>query len=97
KKDEETFIIDTKWKTPWNKSASIEDLRQMYAYGRFWSAKKMILLYPGNVENQNKFKSYLNQNSDGIEHQCKLVFINVFDDLKKLDHQIGHKIFCLLE
>lgn len=96
KKGEETFIIDTKWKTPWNKSASIEDLRQMYAYGRFWSAKKMMLLYPGDL-NQNDFKPYLNQNTDGIDHQCKLGFINVFDEEGRLDLHIGHKVFCLLD
>ena len=35
----EIFIIDTKWKRPTNQTASISDLRQMYAYNRFWKAK----------------------------------------------------------
>ena len=34
------YIIDTKWKRPKNQSSSISDLRQMYAYNRFWNAKK---------------------------------------------------------
>ena len=55
----------------------------------------MMLLYPGN-ENQNDFKPYLNQNTDGIEHECKLGFINVFDEKGILDRNIHRKVFSLM-
>ena len=41
------YIIDTKWKRP-GYSASIQDLRQVYAYARFWDAENVMLLYPGD-------------------------------------------------
>ena len=53
-----TFIIDTKWKRPDKSSASVSDLRQMYAYCRFWDAESAMLLYPGD-NTENKFKPYL--------------------------------------
>jgi 5-methylcytosine-specific restriction enzyme subunit McrC len=42
----QVYIIDTKWKLPGSGSASVQDLRQMYAYGRFWDAEKVMLMYP---------------------------------------------------
>ena len=51
------YIIDTKWKRPQNKSSSVSDLRQMYAYNRFWNAKKAMLLYPGELRH-NSFKRF---------------------------------------
>ena len=45
-KDDDIYIIDTKWKHP-EKKASIEDLRQIYAYGRYWKSDRVMLLYPG--------------------------------------------------
>ena len=33
-------------KRPTNKAASIDDLRQMNAYARFWKMNKVVLLYP---------------------------------------------------
>ena len=50
KKGEETYIIDTKWKKP-EKAVEIQDLRQVYTYGKFWNSKKVMLLYPGNSQN----------------------------------------------
>jgi 5-methylcytosine-specific restriction enzyme subunit McrC len=40
KQGENIYIIDTKWKKPYNQKASIEDIRQMYAYNRFWNSHK---------------------------------------------------------
>lgn len=92
----ETIIIDTKWKKPVNHSASIEDLRQMYTYGRFWEAEKVMLLYPGKPTD-TKFISYRNQEFDRREHKCKLAFINVLDGTKKLDPLIGKRILIQVD
>lgn len=80
----ETFIIDTKWKIPSNNSASIEDLRQMYTYGRFWKSRKMILLYPGDLK-KGYYESYRNIENDELDHQCKVSFVSVLkgDELNK--------------
>lgn len=87
----ETIIIDTKWKLPGSHSASVSDLRQMYAYGRFWKAKKVVLLYPGNKK-QNDFKPFLNK-YDLIDYSCKLGFVSVLkQDSNELDPDIGENI-----
>jgi 5-methylcytosine-specific restriction enzyme subunit McrC len=80
RKGDETIIIDTKWKRPTNKVASIEDLRQMYAYGRFWNTDKLVLLYPGETFDSG-YKNYPNQNDHETEfHQCKIAMVNVIRD-----------------
>ncbi|MFB0924580.1 MAG: restriction endonuclease, partial [Vicingaceae bacterium] len=55
----DTCIIDTKWKLPKDQKASVTDLRQMYAYARYWNVKKVILLYPGDKDKSMKFSEYI--------------------------------------
>lgn len=94
-----TYIIDTKWKRPNRSAASVNDLRQMYTYCRFWDAEKAMLLYPGNYT-ENKFMSYLTddyskQNDDGtfeIDHQCKMGFVSVLQRDNNLNDMLGHEI-----
>ena len=96
----EIYIIDTKWKLPFNNTASMDDLRQMYAYGRFWNAERIMLLYPG----MNVHKGYRPFKTDDyyktlegherIEHRCKMAFVSVLEDSgNKLDPFIGSKVF----
>lgn len=82
------FVIDTKWKLPGTSSASVQDLRQMYAYSRFWKAEKAMLLYPGDPQNRI-FKPFLNKNE---EHFCKMEFVHVLDG-KELNDKIGEEVF----
>lgn len=74
------YIIDTKWKIPYNDKASVQDLRQMYTYGRYWKAQKTILLYPGDTLSSQVYKSFTTDN-DYLEqntfHQCKIGFVSV--------------------
>ena len=86
-KGDEVIIIDTKWKKPQNRKPSIEDLRQMYAYSRFWKTDKVVLLYPGDVEDV-PYTSYQNEH-DEIDHQCKISFVSVLDGNNKLNPNIG--------
>jgi 5-methylcytosine-specific restriction enzyme subunit McrC len=80
RKGEEVFILDTKWKRPFNKAASIEDLRQMYAYARFWQTNKVMLLYPGEPYDSG-YKTYPNLNDHETDHhQCKIAMVNVLKD-----------------
>lgn len=99
-----TFIIDTKWKRPQKSSASVSDLRQMYAYCRFWNAEKALLLYPGNSI-ENKFKVYetddyskhSNDLASKIDHHCKMGFVSVLDYEGELSQTIGTTILNLLD
>ena len=102
RKGNKTYIIDTKWKRPLKRSASVNDLRQMYVYCRFWNAEKALLLYPGDTR-KNSFKSYLTddyaldeeENYSQIEHQCKMGFVSVLDG-GELDKNLGEKVLSLL-
>ena len=93
-KDDVKYIIDTKWKIPSN-SASIEDLRQMYTYARFWKAEKVILLYPGDREHSG-FKAYKNIDHDLVKHECMMGFVSVTDNAGKLNDTIGTIILDMM-
>ena len=86
-----SYVIDTKWKRPSNQQPSIEDLRQMYTYARFWQAEKVMLLYPGESEN-SKFVSYHNHQFDLHKHQCKISFASVLDEYGELRDNLGEVI-----
>jgi 5-methylcytosine-specific restriction enzyme subunit McrC len=93
-----TIIIDTKWKRP-GTSASVEDLRQVYTYARFWNAEEVMLLYPGNdtMHRKDKFRTKDFKEDDDsavqIDHQCHLAFVHVLKaDGGELDEEIGVKI-----
>ena len=91
----EVFILDTKWKRPPNKSASIEDLRQMYAYARFWKTNKVMLLYPGEPYDSG-YKTYPNHHDHETDHhQCKIAMVNVLKD-GKLSDSLAEDILGLL-
>ncbi|NQX96541.1 MAG: restriction endonuclease [Flavobacteriales bacterium] len=99
----DTYIIDTKWKRPTSNSASVGDLRQMYAYNRFWNAEKAMLLYPGNFR-QNDFKEfrtddYFKQEGEinKINHQCKMGYVSVLDKENNLSQEVGKQVLELLE
>lgn len=101
RKNDEVYIIDTKWKRP-KLSASVNDLRQIYTYCRFWDAEKGILLYPGdsNFEFQDYktddySKSEENEPKD-IKHQCRIGFVSVFDETGRIDLNVGEKILKIL-
>ena len=96
KDNEEIFIIDTKWKRPTNKSASIEDLRQMYAYGRFWDSDKLMLLYPGKKYDSG-FQNYPNKFDENRNHQCKIGMVSVLNNQNELDQKIANKMITLIE
>ncbi len=95
KKTNKTIIIDTKWKLG-NRHISVQDLRQVYTYGRYWNAKKVMLLYPGK-ESNNAFKEYINEFDATPKHQCKLGFVSVLNKEGLLNQNMGQKIIDLLE
>lgn len=76
---------------------SMDDLRQMYAYHHYFSAKKVALLYPGkNPEIQGSFVpiDQKEQNQDlnqekKLELQCGLLFSQVDTTVKEWQREIG--------
>tara|TARA_R110000737_G_scaffold336727_1_gene356394 strand:+ start:5474 stop:6688 length:1215 start_codon:yes stop_codon:yes gene_type:complete len=89
----ETFIIDTKWKTP-GKQTSIQDLRQLYAYARFWKSTKVMLLYPGRSQ-----ESEVNEFEDELFEgrvTCYKTFVSVLKDENVLDDGVGDFVVNLI-
>lgn len=102
KKGTETYVIDTKWKQPGKTSASVSDLRQMYTYCRFWNAKKVMLLYPGQPIDTS-FNDFLTDDyifyDDEIKktsHSCKMGFVSVLNEEGKLKEDIGKEVLKML-
>lgn len=101
-KENKHYIIDTKWKRP-GKTPSIGDLRQMYAYARFWNAEHALLLYPGKTKRQ--FKPFLTDDyfrkDDGLlklEHKCKMGFVSILNEAEDgLRTDLGAEILRVLE
>jgi 5-methylcytosine-specific restriction enzyme subunit McrC len=97
KRDEETFIIDTKWKLMETNKPSIEDLRQIFAYDHLWKASKSLLLYPGvGKEDSMDFDPYSpSEFANGIDvHGCKVGFIDILQhrDKKEFARNIFEKL-----
>lgn len=50
-KNDQRYILDTKWKQPEKMYPADSDLHQMYVYFRYFNAKKVALLYPSSDTN----------------------------------------------
>lgn len=88
------YVIDTKWKRP-GFSASVDDLRQVYTYARFWDAENVMLLYPGDSRNN---KNGVFETTDLVSfaevdfsHKGFLRFVKVVED-RKLCEDLGEKV-----
>lgn len=93
---EETIVVDTKWKRPYNQSASVEDLRQMFAYNKFWKADRAMLLYPG-VTKDNDFVPFNEYSKEDEKRNvmCKVDFVSVLRE-GKLNEKIGEEVFNMV-
>lgn len=99
-----SMILDTKWK--YRKDTSVEDVRQMYAYGNYFEAEQSFLVYPDHINNsssilKSKGLFYTFDSKDFQQQGCGLLFVDL---LKKsttkqrisLDLNVGtNMINCL--
>ena len=88
------YIIDTKWKVLPTASPSIEDLKQLYIYCRYFKATKGILLYPSaHQQTPSPPQPFLDE-EQAISGQ--LLFVNVLDDNGGLKKGLGRELlYCL--
>jgi 5-methylcytosine-specific restriction enzyme subunit McrC len=101
KKNKHKIIIDTKWKILENKGPSEEDLRQIYAYGNFYDARKVFLMYPASKRSKfdaGMFNNISYWDNNLIEnYQAGLMGINILDNEGGLNYKIGEEIVQYLE
>lgn len=88
------IVLDTKWK--YRSDTSIEDVRQMYAYGQYFEAQKNFLLYPERLNGELvKLKEgyfYMpGTNKMNMDQRCGLIFIDILAN-GELNFKIGKNI-----
>ena len=81
-------ILDTKWKVLRTAAPSIEDVRQMYAYNRFFHADRAVLIYPQVYDLPNRSGSYRGPDY-GLS--CELFFVPLFENCGLIP-SLGEKI-----
>lgn len=92
KKGDYIAVLDTKWKNLNGYNPSVEDLRQMYVYHKYFKTKKTALIYPGK---ESKIKgNYFDYNSNlNLDMQCSVFQIELeTTNTSTLQKQIAEKI-----
>jgi len=78
KTQDETFVIDTKWKIVEANNPSDDDLKQMFVYNLHWKAEKTLLLYPKTNQIDSNFGTF---HFDNLGKKCKLGFVDITNEL----------------
>ena len=96
--NDETYILDTKWK--YQKDTTTEDVRQMYTYGKYWKSSKRYLIYPDQVTEQVNIEdgSYYDEATEKISlsEKCDLMYVDPLNVDNSLNKDIGHIILAKL-
>lgn len=95
------FIIDTKWKLPYDGNPADDDLKQMFAYNVHFGACLSVLLYPDSDRQVPKSDLYDESMCIAPEykkHACSTYFIQLFESDGKIKEDIGGELLnSLLE
>jgi 5-methylcytosine-specific restriction enzyme subunit McrC len=89
------FIIDTKWKCPYDGNPSDDDLKQMFAYNVHFGAFSSILLYPYchyETPKKNPFNDSIAIKDKYKNHSCSTFYIQIFDEDGKIKNDAGIKL-----
>ena len=95
---EEALVLDTKWK--YRSDTSIGDVRQMYAYGRYFGARNTFLLYPDRltgspvIRKEGPFYKTL-AGRELSDEKCGLLFIDLLKD-NRLNKEVGRGVIELI-
>ena len=75
-------VLDTKWKNLNGYNPSPDDLRQMYVYHEYYSAKKVALVYPGQISSMRSGTYLDSDTGEVIDKECSIISIEVESKIK---------------
>ncbi len=89
----DNIVLDTKWKNLGVSNPSFSDLRQMYVYHEYYSARKVGLVYPG--KNSIAGGKFYEKESDGriSDKECSLISVGVDKNVAEWQGRIGEMVF----
>lgn len=90
-RDDETIVLDTKWKNLNGKNPSPDDLRQMFVYSKYFNAKKVALLYP-DKDSFSKKGIYYDELGNASDKECAIIGLAVNKQIKQWQKDISNQI-----
>jgi len=100
KTNNKSLVLDTKWK--FRKDTSMEDIRQMFAYGHYFKSAERYLLYPDKLKDKKVVDKHagsfydLDKRNFSATELCGLLFIDLLKENGKLNKEVGSKILEIL-
>lgn len=94
-RDDQTFVIDTKWKVLRQPRPADPDLQQMYAYTKYFDSEHTLLLYPGEKDGYYQGHFYPEgQAGKNKGYPCSMITIGINEGerLEKWMSRIGESV-----
>jgi 5-methylcytosine-specific restriction enzyme subunit McrC len=92
---DDCVVLDTKWKNIQNYNPSPADLRQMFAYMKYYKAKKVALVYPSvnSGFSKGRYYDHNEQNPQTLgEEECSVISLSYNTDIKEWQKGINRQI-----
>lgn len=88
-------ILDTKWKNIGWYNPSINDLRQLYVYHRYYHAQRVALVYPGekNIHKGCYFEENSPHKQELSNNECSVIKIETKAKIDEWQEQIACQIY----
>lgn len=87
------FVLDTKWKNLNGSNPSGEDLRQMFAYHKYFDAKKVAMVYPHSEINSITTGKYFDpKTNEESSKECSIISLSVNMNIKDWQKNISDQI-----
>ncbi len=91
------IVLDTKWKNLDGYNPPPDDLRQMYVYMQFYTARKVALIYPGTKSNIQSGTYYQETSEELGSKECSLISIAVNKNIRLWQKQLSEQIINWFE
>ncbi len=88
-------VIDTKWKNLNGKNPSPDDLRQLFVYLKYYGARKVALVYPGDETKCQSGRYYPHSGDINIEssaEECSVITLAVEDNISEWQEKICEEL-----